>query len=350
MKQVLLSLCTKRKTGSKQLVRWLNKFGHSISYDEVSYLETSLANQQAEQQIHKSFVPAIIKPSRFVIFVWDNNDINPETLTGISMHCTNGILIQLAAESHRNNDWIIPRNPTPSPTVRKRSFKAMFNAIDLLVSKRRECPDTINIELQAARNSEGEQASKNTDFMWVLLKHQAARRVIGKRFGDAGLRNIVIEANLLGEASVNKFLHGKHYNNCMRIYKYLFDALTRLKIDRFEDWMAKEEEFQSLQLFASSNELEHFIDDISSKNFHELLMKHDNILELFNRYENHLSDHTAAGPMATFWQSFLEMINILFCFIRSLRIGDWHLHLESTRKMLPWMFAYDCPNYSRHLT
>eukprot|EP00794_Sanderia_malayensis_P014792 gene14792-16327_t len=114
--------------------------------------------------------------------------------------------------------------------------------------------------------------------------------------------------------------------------------------------MAKEEEFQSLQLFASSNELEHFIDDISSKNFHELLMKHDNILELFNRYENHLSDHTAAGPMATFWQSFLEMINILFCFIRSLRIGDWHLHLESTRKMLPWMFAYDCPNYSRHLT
>eukprot|EP00794_Sanderia_malayensis_P021368 gene21368-23448_t len=280
MKQVLLSLCTKRKTGLKQLVRWLNKFGHSISYDEVSYLETSLANQQAEQQIHKSFVPAIIKPSRFVTFVWDNNDINPETLTGISMHCTNGILIQLAAESHRNNDWIISQNPTPSPTVRKRSFKAMFNAIDLLVSKRRECPDTINIELQPARNSEGEQASKNTDFTWLetvkelllqsklkaeklglqgtdvvldlaiyakaveilmMPQHLELRNfiilrmgafhtsciflaVIGKRFGDAGLRDIIIEANLLGEASINKFLHGKHYNNCMRIYKYLFDA------------------------------------------------------------------------------------------------------------------------------
>ena len=41
--------------------------------------------------------------------------------------------------------------------------------------------------------------------------------VIGWRFADAGLRDIVIEANLLDESSVDQMLKGKHYNNSMRI-------------------------------------------------------------------------------------------------------------------------------------
>ena len=34
-KHVYLSLCVKRKTGSKAVIRWLNQLGHGISYDEV---------------------------------------------------------------------------------------------------------------------------------------------------------------------------------------------------------------------------------------------------------------------------------------------------------------------------
>ena len=47
----------------------------------------------------KTFVPSSIQPSQFVTFVWDNNDINPESLSGVSMHCTNGIIIQLPNSS-----------------------------------------------------------------------------------------------------------------------------------------------------------------------------------------------------------------------------------------------------------
>ena len=54
--------------------------------------------------------------------------------------------------------------------------------------------------------------------------------VIEKRFADAGLRDIAIKANLLGESSVNQMLKGKHYNNAMRILKYLFEALRRHRI------------------------------------------------------------------------------------------------------------------------
>ena len=93
-KHATFSFSIKRKTGSKIVINWTNKFGHRVSYDEVLILETHLAMEHFKDQIHRSFSPAIIQPSKFVTFVWDNNDINPESLKGLSLHCTNGIVIQ----------------------------------------------------------------------------------------------------------------------------------------------------------------------------------------------------------------------------------------------------------------
>ena len=84
----------KRKTGSKTVINWISKFGHGISYDDVRVLETHLAIEHSKDQAQRSFIPSLIQPHRFVTFVWDNNDINPESIKGISMHCTNGIVIQ----------------------------------------------------------------------------------------------------------------------------------------------------------------------------------------------------------------------------------------------------------------
>ena len=44
------------------------------------------------------------------------------------------------------------------------------------------------------------------------------------------------------------------------------------------------------------------------------------------------------------------MIQILLDFMRSIKLGNWKLHLQSTENMLPWIFAYDRPNYARFLT
>ena len=59
--------------------------------------------------------------------------------------------------------------------------------------------------------------------------------VIGKRFSDASLCDIVIKANLLGESSVDQMLKGKHYNNAIRFLKYLYDAFKRLVIGSFKN-------------------------------------------------------------------------------------------------------------------
>ena len=64
-----------------------------MSYIEVNRFETSMAQAELRLQYLRGFVPNLVVPSTFVTFVYDNCDNNPESLSGVSMHCTNGILI-----------------------------------------------------------------------------------------------------------------------------------------------------------------------------------------------------------------------------------------------------------------
>ena len=54
--------------------------------------------------------------------------------------------------------------------------------------------------------------------------------------------------------------------------------------------------------------------------------------------------------MAMFWQSYLVMVQILLDFVKSIRLPDWNLYLQSTERMLIWIHAYDKINYARHFS
>ena len=58
----------------------------------------------------------------------------------------------------------------------------------------------------------------------------------------------------------------------------------------------------------------------------------------------------SSSKMSSYWRSYIEMACLLLRFIRSIREGDWNLHLACIRDMFPWMFAYDRTNYSRYLS
>ena len=68
--------------------------GHSVFYHKVNNVETSFVEHQIHHQNHRSLVPNNIQPSTFITFVYDNCHYNPETLSGPSLRCTNGIIIQ----------------------------------------------------------------------------------------------------------------------------------------------------------------------------------------------------------------------------------------------------------------
>ena len=42
---------------------------------------------------------------------------------------------------------------------------------------------------------------------------------IGKRFGDAGLADILVESGIVGSGSVAGVLEGRHYNRAVRTHK-----------------------------------------------------------------------------------------------------------------------------------
>ena len=55
-------------------------------------------------------------------------------------------------------------------------------------------------------------------------------------------------------------------------------------------------------------------------------------------------------PMAKYWLSFMEMVEILVMNIHSLKIKNWSQFKDSLRLVLPWLHLYDNVNYAKWLS
>ena len=51
--------------------------------------------------------------------------------------------------------------------------------------------------------------------------------IIGKRFGDAGLRDLAVESGVIAEGSIDAVLCGREYNREVRLHKLVYEALLR---------------------------------------------------------------------------------------------------------------------------
>ena len=54
--------------------------------------------------------------------------------------------------------------------------------------------------------------------------------IIGKRFQDAGLRDLCVESGAIAEGSVAGVLDGRRYNRGVRLHKIMHEALMRLAL------------------------------------------------------------------------------------------------------------------------
>ena len=54
------------------------------------------------------------------------------------------------------------------------------------------------------------------------------------------------------------------------------------------------------------------------------------------------------SSMVMFWQSYLDRVQSLLDFVKSIRLPDRNLHLQSTERMLVWIHAYDRTTYARN--
>ena len=63
--------------------------------------------------------------------------------------------------------------------------------------------------------------------------------ILGKRFQDAGLRDICIESGVIAEGSVSGVLDGRRYHRVVRFHKLMYGDLQGLAWNGFQSWIEK---------------------------------------------------------------------------------------------------------------
>ena len=168
---------------------------------------------------------------------------------------------------------------------------------------------------------------------------------IGKRFGDAGLSDILTESGVLASGSVAGVLQGKHYNRALRMHKLMYEALERLRWYEFGRWL--EDHPESQVSTTAILKIQQQVREQPCLETFEQLLSLESFSQLKEAYDAFSNSHD--GPMKKFWGDYLQMTSLLLQFIRATREGNWSLHLACIGQMIPYMFALDNVNYARHL-
>jgi hypothetical protein len=61
-------------------------------------------------------------------------------------------------------------------------------------------------------------------------------------------------------------------------------------------------------------------------------------------------ERATKSPHFHYWASILDLELMCLCLVRAFREADFPLYVDTIRKILPWMFVMDHPNYSRWLS
>ena len=82
-----------------------------------------------------------------------------------------------------------------------------------------------------------EENSSLKEFINLRMLMNIFLVVLGKRFGDGGLKDLVVEDGLIGNETVDQALNGKPYNNALRIHFAAAKTITRKKVEKSGEWL-----------------------------------------------------------------------------------------------------------------
>ena len=172
--------------------------------------------------------------------------------------------------------------------------------------------------------------------------------VIGKRFGDAGLADVLVESNIVAAGSINGVIDGTHYNRAVRAHKIMYEALFRLQWELFTNWL-QEKNFTFIPHdFDVTLEAINKLMEVTSREGIIALNTCDSTKRIYSLFIDFCREDR--GKMFRFWHSYMSMVNLLLSFIESSRVANWSLHISCIQQMIKWMFAYDHTNYARYLS
>ena len=126
----------------------------------------------------------------------------------------------------------------------------------------------------------------------------------------------------------------------------MIEAMHRLQLNEFQHWSESDpSRLPNQQVLVEA--IKQVRNNLYTSATFQTLLQHEEFNALYNLYEEYRRE--AHGPMHVFWNSYLEMVSLLLDFIRATREGNWQLHLNCIKDILPWYFAYGHINYARYL-
>lgn len=170
-------------------------------------------------------------------------------------------------------------------------------------------------------------------------------------WGDAGLRDMLVDSEVYAGKTVDSMLAGKQFYRAVRGLTLCYEVLVTLLLENFFAWIKQND-------MDLDNSLSDVIEDIKifqvkysrnnqdKKEFENFINKIDTVI--MPRLTEFIEIGCRESPTFKFIFQGLQSIQILLDFIRAERDYDWDSHLVGHTQMLPYFFICNRPNYSRY--
>ena len=156
--------------------------------------------------------------------------------------------------------------------------------------------------------------------------------VSGARFGEALIRELAIQSEVVAEGSIDRVMSGKHYNRAMRLHKITYEAFMRLLVQALESFLSSE----SAVMLEEQKQVEQLKEDFCQRKCEEVL-NWPEYSTWFRHFEQFVSNLKEKGSdLAKFWLSYLELCELALNLIFATRSGNWELYLSCVEEVLPW--------------
>ena len=112
--------------------------------------------------------------------------------------------------------------------------------------------------------------------------------------GDAGIRELAVQSDVVAESSIDKVISVKHYNRAVRLHKTVYEALMRVLMQEFQSSLT--DESSACTLNEEKHQMEQLKLDLETEEFERVL--HSNEFHKwegqFNAYELDIKEKAQA--------------------------------------------------------
>ena len=174
--------------------------------------------------------------------------------------------------------------------------------------------------------------------------------LLGKKFGDSGFDDLLVESGVCAAGSTSALMKGKSYNRGIRAHKLCLEVFFRLMWNAFVAWYkSRDKKIPEVPLLSKIADCVRTVEngkDYARESVRKIEADLTELMSLFGVFK---SENRARSKLFAFWDEYVSMVTSLLQFLKAERTGNWKLHLSSVAAMLPHFFAMNRQNYARYL-